>query len=75
MADIVCVAAIGLGIVRQAEFVVSTMCILYRSAAHTDLAHRPEYIAELCPCVDLTDQHVGRLTPLLFCLRRDIGIR
>ena len=74
MADPVCLTPIGLGIVRQADLLVSTLCILDRSAEDADLAHQSECIADLCPCVDPIEQHVGLRAPLHLRVKRDIGI-
>ena len=41
MADLVCLTAIVIGIVRQTVLIVNTNCILDRSAADTNLTHQP----------------------------------
>ena len=52
VADLECLTAVGLGIVRQADIIASTLCILDRSSEDTDLMHQPDSIAESCPCVE-----------------------
>ena len=64
MAHVVWLDAMVIGIVRPTDLIVSTLCILDRSAEDTSFTHQPEYVAELCPCVDLVAQHVGLCAPL-----------
>ena len=75
MADTVCLAARGLGIVRQTDIIVRTLRVLDLSAKHADLTHQPEYIARRCPSVDLIEEHAGLLAPLHLGVKREIRIR
>jgi hypothetical protein len=41
VADIVCLTALGLGVVRQTDLIVSTLYMIDRSAEDTDITQHP----------------------------------